>query len=321
MVLTVTINPLLERRFIYGSIVLGDENRNGKNLLKAGGKGINVSRQLNYLNTESLAFTFLGGNNGRTFADVLREEKIKFTTSKTKSETREAAVIVEQSSDSIHTFFGANSYITSGEINEFKVKLEKMIQNCEIVLFAGSSPCAEADSIFPFGIEAANKYDKISVLDTYGSHLSSCLNAGPTIVHNNISEVEKSLGIKLNTIDEKIQYLNDLYKKGVKQSFITNGSETAVCADFDYHYKIETPEVKVIDSTGSGDSFTAGIIYSLYNDLTFEQSLILASALGTVNAEKYETCTATLKEIETVEKLIKITSIGKKMKTVDVTPR
>ena len=49
MILTVTINPLLEQRLTYKKVSFKIQNRNGKLKLAAGGKGINVSRQLNKL--------------------------------------------------------------------------------------------------------------------------------------------------------------------------------------------------------------------------------------------------------------------------------
>jgi fructose-1-phosphate kinase PfkB-like protein len=46
MILIITLNPLLERRFSYQQAVLGSVNRNAVTKISAGGKGINVSRQL-----------------------------------------------------------------------------------------------------------------------------------------------------------------------------------------------------------------------------------------------------------------------------------
>ena len=321
MILTVTINPLLERRFKYSSINIGGENRNGKEGYNAGGKGINVSRQLNKMNVDNLAFTFTGGNNGKIFREVLIKENLKVTTIKTKAETRDAAVIIDESAKSLTTYFGQNSIISTAEVDEFKEKLEKMIQNCEIVVFAGSSPCKETDSIFPYGIELAKKYDKISLCDTYGNHLQNCIEAGPTIVHNNISEIEKSLNISLATDEEKLNYLNSLYEKNIKQAFLTNGDSESFASNFNYHFKVNNPKIETIDSTGSGDSFTAGIVYAWHNNLTFEESLKIASALGTKNALRYDVCNVSQDEIESLKNEIKVSPIGKKMKTLDVTPR
>ena len=75
MILTVTLNPLLEHRLTYKVLHIGHENRSAKEKYKAGGKGINVSRQLNILSVDNLAFTFLGGSNGKLLKKLLIEVK------------------------------------------------------------------------------------------------------------------------------------------------------------------------------------------------------------------------------------------------------
>jgi len=203
MILSVTIHPLLERRLLYNKISLGAHHRNPIEELKPGGKGINVCRQINKFGIRSLAYTFLGGNNGKVIKHILSEEKIDFTFIQTKNETRYSVITIDETNRSATTFFGPDYIILPGEADEFKIKLEKMIRNCEIAVFSGSSPCKETNSIFPFGIEIANKYDKISVCDTYGIHLKDCIDQSPTILHNNISEIKNSLNISLNDEKEK----------------------------------------------------------------------------------------------------------------------
>ena len=320
MILTVTINPLLERRFIFKKITHCYENKQGKEELKAGGKGINVSRQLNKLNVQNLAFTFLGGNNGKLLKNVLSQEAINFTFVRTSSETRNAALSIDKSQKTLTTFFGQNTEVSMEETDEFKTKLGKMIQNCEAVIFSGSSPCRTADLIFPFGIKIANRFDKISICDTYGEHLKDCIEMGPTVIHNNVNETERSLKINLQTEKEKCDYLDFLYSKNIKQAYLTDGAGESYCSNFDYHFKVKLPKVQSIDSTGSGDSFVAGIAYGWHNNLTFENSLIIASSLGTSNSLSFETSNVLLKDAEAFNNSIIIQPIGKKMKIVDVSP-
>jgi len=321
MILTITIHPLLENRLIYEKIALNLSHRNPKEELKVGGKGINVSRQLNSMEVKNLAFTFLGGNNGKTIKNLLADEKIDYTFVQTKNETRYCFVTVDELAKSVTTYFGPDYKITETETEEFGRRLDKMIQNCEIVIFSGSSPCRETDSIFISGIEAANKYDKISVCDTYGNHLKDCIEMSPTILHNNISEIESSLGISLKNENEKISFLNHLYAKGIKQTFITEGKENTYAANFDYHYKVENPEIKEIDATGSGDCFIAGIVYGLHKGKTFEESLKIGSALGALNATSFDVCKVAIEEAKKLADKVKIFTVGKKMKKIDVTPR
>ncbi|MGK9475341.1 1-phosphofructokinase family hexose kinase [Melioribacter sp. OK-6-Me] len=321
MILTVTINPLLERRKFFEEVELGKSYRCKNEAYAAGGKGINVSRQLNYFGIQNMALTFLGGNNGKILRSVLTEEKINFTAQSIKSETRAAELIIEEKNKRVTTFFGLNNEVTSSEVEEFKSKLDKMIKNCSIVVFSGSSPSANANSIFPYGIELAHKYDKISILDTYGPHLEDCLNAVPTAIHNNKNEIEKSLGISLSSEEEIRSYMKHLYSKGIKLIFITDGGQPYYAAKFDFHYKIFPPEIDVYDATGSGDSFVAGIAYGLEKSMVFDEFIRIATATASANASKLETSAVSVEEYSDLIELVKVEPIGKKMKIIDDTPR
>lgn len=320
MILTVTINPLLERRYYYPSVQLSSPNRNGKRVIKAGGKGINVSRQLNKLGVKNIALLFTGGNNGKLIRESLQLENINFTDIKTKSETRDGTVIIDQSNKNVQSFFGTSSELTSSEVDSFILKMEKMISICEIVVFSGSSPCSAADNIFPEGIRIANNLDKISVCDTYGIQLNNCLNASPTVIHNNVDEIKSSLGIKLDEEKDYNAFLNHLYDKGIKQAFITDAEKPFYGSNFDFHYKVSLPKIDAADSTGSGDAFTAGIIYGWHEKFTFEQQLRFASALGVCNAKSFEVCVSQKQDAELIVEQIKIISIGKKLKQTNDLP-
>lgn len=317
MVLTVTLNPLLERRYTYPKILFEKENRNGSVLLKAGGKGLNVSRQLNKFNVQNIALTFTGGANGKSLRSLLRNEAISFSDISTKTETRDAVVIIEESTGSVTTFFGSNQLITKTEKEKFLTKLEKIIANCEYVVFAGSSPCIITDEIFPAGIDMANKLGKISVCDTYGEHLQNCLDASPTILHNNIDEIESSINLKLKNEDAKLNLLQSLYSKGIKQAFLTDGDKPVYASNFDFHYKVTLPKIDVKDATGSGDAFVAGVLYAWYKRLTFFDELVVASAIGVCNAQSFETCAVNECDVLPVKDKIKIEQVGKKIKTIN----
>ncbi len=320
MVLTVTLNPLLESRLFYDSIQLGASNRSIRQTFKAGGKGINVSRQLNHLGIQNIALTFLGGNNGKIMRRILTVEKINFSAISTKSETRSATITIETDPQRLTTFFKPNNPITEKEVNEFKSKLEKVIQNCSTVIFSGSSPCAETNEIFSFGIGLANQLDKTSILDTYGDHLQSTIDASPTILHNNISEIEKSFSIDLSTENNKVSFLHDLYKNGIKLAFLTDGANPTYASKFDFIYKIDSLTIDEVDPTGSGDAFVAGIAHGIEKGIIFDEFVKTASALGAVNASKWDVCSSALEETEEHIQKVTVTPIGKKLKLIDDSP-
>ncbi len=320
MILSVILNPLLERRQVFEEIYLGEINRSRNEHFCAGGKGINICRQLNLLNTQNIALTFLGGSTGKLIRKTLSDEKIDFTFIPTKSESRSASIITEKKYKRITSYFSPNNQINENEVIEFKKKLEKMISNCSIVIFSGSSPSPFADEIFPFGIEAANRLDKISILDTYGRHLKTCIEKNPTVIHNNFQELENSLNINLSNEKSKLDFLKYLYQNKIHLSFLTDGSNPTYAAKFDFFYKIENPLINKIDETGSGDAFVAGIAYGLEQSYVFEDFVKIGTALGAFNAVNWDICNVNLNQAESLYDLIKISTIGKKMKIIDDSP-
>jgi len=320
MVLTVTINPLLERRYAYQKVALHHQNRNGVVTLQAGGKGINVSRQLNELNVQNIALTFLGGANGKAFRNALNNEAISFSFISTKSETRDCAVIINSSEPSVSSYFGKDPEISADEVDAFILKLEKMIVNSAIVVFSGSSPCKQANSIFPTGIEIANKHGKISVCDTYGNHLQNCIDASPTVIHNNLNETKSSLRFNIKTEKEKLKYLDFLYSKGIKQAFLTDGENSFYSYNFDFHYKVAVPKIATVDPTGSGDAFTSGIVYGWHHQVTFFEQLIFATSLGSANAGMLDVCKVSKATADQFTGKIKPEAVGKKMKVINDKP-
>lgn len=320
MILTVTINPLLERRYYYSELNLSSVNRNGKLIFKAGGKGININRQLNKLGLKNIALLFTGGINGKLLRESLQNEKINYSEIITKNETRDAAIIIDESKSKVYSFFRSDTEITATEVESFILKMEKMIATCEIVVFSGSSPSKTADIIFPEGIRIANRLDKISICDTYGNHFKECIDAAPTIIHNNFDEIISSLNLSMDSESDILSVLNLFYKKGIKQAFLTNAEKQFYAMNFDFHYRITLPKIDVKDSTGSGDAFTAGLIYGWQKKSIFEEQLRFATTLGICNAKSIEVCDVSFEDAISISDQIIISPIGKKIKIINDQP-
>ncbi|KAB2849808.1 MAG: PfkB family carbohydrate kinase [Ignavibacteriales bacterium] len=320
MILIVTLNPLLERRFLFNKIFFGSVNHCNSDSIALGGKGLNVSRQLKILGVNSFNFFFSGGTNGKLFRELAKNSELEFTHIQTKSETRHAAVIIAEKEKQVSAFFSPNPEVSEAEVDEFKSKLDKMIQNCEVVVFSGSSPCNAADSIIPFGIRLANKYDKISVCDTYGSHLNECIAASPTMLHNNFNEIKTSLKINLQTENDIRKFLSYCYDKDIKRTFLTNGDKEFYASNFDYHYKIQPIKISESDPTGCGDCFVAGLVYNWIRSEVFEETLKFSTALAGLNASRLSVAEVELSEIKNFIDQVQISSVGKKTKIIDDSP-
>src|SRR3990170_1406628 len=98
MIITITLNPAMDRTVIVDELVLGEVNRVREGRSDPGGKGINVSRVLRELGTASLAMGFVAGSIGRFIEASLNEIGIHDDFIHTDGPTRTNLSIVEAKS-------------------------------------------------------------------------------------------------------------------------------------------------------------------------------------------------------------------------------
>jgi len=319
MILILTLNPLLERRFYYNQISLEQVNRNAKVIYQAGGKGLNVSRQLKKLGIVSHNIIFSGGQNGKKLRELIRNEELLFTSIHIEEETRHAAIIISEADKKLFSFFSSNPFISEKEVEEMKSTLKKTLPNCEMIVISGSAPNEAAERIVEFAISEANRLDKISFCDYYGNNLENVFNLSPTIIHNNFEEIENHLNVNLRDEETALVFLKSIYDKGIKRVYLTDGANSFYAQNFDYVYKVFPPAIDAVDSTGSGDAFVSGLIYTLKENEVFEQSLKYSTALAAENSKSFEVCSVEKNSFENLFDNVSVEPIGKKIKLIDDT--
>ena len=73
MIVTVTMNPAIDKTVEIDKFVCRGLNRIRRVEYDAGGKGINVSKTICELGGQSVATGFLGGNSGKIIDNVLQD--------------------------------------------------------------------------------------------------------------------------------------------------------------------------------------------------------------------------------------------------------
>lgn len=96
MIVTVTMNPAIDKTIDIESLEQGGLNRIQHVEYDAGGKGINVSKTIRQLGGKSVATGFLGGNAGKTIENVLTEQGIASDFVWVDGETRTNTKVVEK---------------------------------------------------------------------------------------------------------------------------------------------------------------------------------------------------------------------------------
>ena len=123
MIVTVTMNPAIDKTVEIQELNPGGLNRIRKVEYDAGGKGINVSKTIQELGAESIATGFLGGNAGRTIENVLKEKGMSCEFIWVQGETRTKTKVFEYTGE-VTELNEPGPEITHEQIEELFKKLK-----------------------------------------------------------------------------------------------------------------------------------------------------------------------------------------------------
>jgi len=102
------------------------------------------------------------------------------------------------------------------------------------------------------------------------------------ILKMNQLEAEAITGMKIRTREDTKRAGDFLLKKGTRRIFITSGIDGVYWADGEGEGFYKPPTVTVVNATGAGDAFTAGVIFSTLHEYTIEETLKFSAALASL---------------------------------------
>jgi 1-phosphofructokinase family hexose kinase len=296
MITTITLNPMLDKTIYVDRVERGRIHRASKMEMVAGGKGINVSRQLKRLGIKTVATGFLGGEVGSIVSRLLKEESIEQDFVRTEAATREGLTYLEP--DGTWTaVFEPSLRVEPGAILELNKKIDDLASKSNWIVCGGSSPGTEADEVFYEAIVLAHRNGISSVLDSYGRAFELGLKAQPTLVKPNKREFEMTFHESVVTEMDHVWAVQFLLEQGARCSILTDGGNTFYAGIQGHLWKVTPPPTKVVNATGSGDALVVGILYGFHQGWKFERCLTFGAAAGAANASVWMVAGSTLEEI------------------------
>lgn len=306
MIITVTLNPALDKTIEIDEFKIGSVNRIVSTRVDAGGKGINVSKVIKELQHESLALGFLGGSSGNHIKNYLDDLNINNDFLFVKGETRTNLKIIDKVNNT-HTDINENGpSLVEQDIINIKEKIMKYCKADCLVVLSGSVPSEVHSDIYSEIIKDIKSKGGKVILDADGELLIQGIKAGPYMVKPNIDELEKAFGISINNQDEVIKVAKKILEYGVKYVVISQGSEGSIFISNDKVAKVNGIKVEVKSTVGAGDSMVAALAIALAKDYSFEEAIKLACATSTANVMTEGTQTGRVEDIEKLKKEITI---------------
>ncbi|MEX2117891.1 MAG: 1-phosphofructokinase family hexose kinase [Bacteroidota bacterium] len=296
MITTVTLNPMVDKTVHVEALTRGSIQRAASMTMVAGGKGINVSRQLRALGAETIASGFLGGVTGKMIRALMDQEGIRHDFVETEMLTREGVTYLETDGTATAVFEPAQKPPVDC-VHALSKKINALAQESEWIVCSGSSPGGEADDVFYEAILSAHKAACRSVLDSYGAALTLAVKGLPTLLKTNKAEFEQSHRLVLRNENDIRRELGKLIDIGVRYSILTDGPGPVYSASKEGEWKITPPGVRPINPVGSGDAMVAGMLYGFTKAWDFERCLRFGVAAGAANARVWQVAGSSYEEI------------------------
>ena len=286
MIVTVTMNPAIDKTVDIGKFERGDLNRIKRVEIDAGGKGINVCKTIRELGGESIATGFVGGTSGTIIKQVLTDLGLKTDFVEVKGETRTNLKVVEEIGE-VTELNEPGPEVSKEQLNDLLNRLEGYANPDTLFVLAGSIPAGIPTDIYRKITEQVHQKGAKVLLDADGVLFSESLKGKPDMLKPNRSELERYYQMDYRASEQELVSMGEkLLDQGVSMAAISLGQMGAIFLTKGKRYRCPGLRVKAHSTVGAGDALVAAMAYSWDEKLPLETCirLCMGASAGAVTS-------------------------------------
>lgn len=259
MILTLTLNPSLDRAIEIGSLDRGTVIRAGAARLDPGGKGVNVSRALLANGVTSCAVIPYGGDEGRQLVNLLSLEGLDMVTVPVAGATRSNVTLAEPDG-TITKINEPGTALTADELDVIADAVLSAAHSADWVVASGSLPPEVPSDVYARLCRRFAAAGILVAVDTSGPALVSALAAGPALVKPNKEELAEATGVPITCVGDVIEAAEKLRATGARSVLASLGSDGAVLVEDGGIWYGEAAVAEPRSTVGAGDAMLAGFL-------------------------------------------------------------
>ena len=266
-ILTITLNPALDRATRVDSVVAGPKLRCDAPQSDPGGGGINVSRAIRILGGASRAFAVLGGPTGAAMSDLLARDGIDCVIHPAPGDTRDSFTVTDGETGAQYRFVLPGPIWAPGDVVSVIQAISGASVPGGIVVVSGSQPPGVPDD-FVAGLGRRLAGSGVSlIVDTSGAPLASLGASGGNglaVLRLNHGEAEHLAGGSLPDRAAIADFASDLVARDVARTVIlATGADGSILVNADERLFCNSPQTQVVSKVGAGDSFVGAFTLAL----------------------------------------------------------
>ena len=303
MIYTLTFNPALDYVVHLEQFALGATNRTTREVLQAGGKGLNVATVLHNLGESCVALGFLAGFTGDVILSDMRQRGVSADFIILPEGMTRINVKMKMGVET--EINGVGPDIDLGSLQTLYGKLDRLGSG-DILIISGSTPRGTHDDVYERIVDRLTGRGVEFVVDADGALLEHVLPYHPFLIKPNHEELGVLCHRKLETWDYGTiaTCAEELQARGARNVLVSMAADGALLLTEDKKVLFQ-PAAKgeVHNSVGAGDSMIAGFLAGWRRTGDFAQALLLGTAAGGATAFSEGLCTK--EEMETVLEQLK----------------
>jgi 1-phosphofructokinase family hexose kinase len=306
LIVTLTINPALDRNVSADRLVFEDRAYILDTRLSAGGRGINASSVINSFGGKTLAIATSGGVTGKKFEGFLSSCGFPIQVVPISHETRTNLTISDKQGLTVKlNEFGPK--IEQTELDAVTNAVEISLKGATWLMICGSLPPGVPPHFYNSLIQLAHKRKVKTLLDTDGDALLHGLEAEPTMVTPNQQEAERLLNKVLITRSHFFEAVERIHAMGSESVILSLGSRGVVAKNSEGMIEAIPPRIDAVCPIGAGDAMAAAYLWaSTSNNSNFQDAVRWSVAAGTASAKLPGLAFANLEQTKEIYKHVEI---------------
>jgi 6-phosphofructokinase 2 len=281
-IVTLTLSPCLDKSTEVPSIVPDQKLHCAAPRFEPGGGGINVSRGLQRLGTESVAVFPAGGPTGAQLQVLLTAEGVAQLAVPTEGWTRENFVVVDTSTQQQYRFGMPGTWLGPTEQQHILAALNSFSPGPEFLVVSGSLPPGVEPEFLAEILRQARAAGIKVIADTSGPALRHVIDAGAYLIKPNLGELSKLAGVAELDSAALATVARELIGAGRCEIVLVSlGAQGACLITRDREDHIPAPAARRRSTVGAGDSMVAGVVHALAQGQSLREAARLGVACGT----------------------------------------
>ncbi|MDM8533789.1 winged helix-turn-helix transcriptional regulator [Clostridiaceae bacterium HSG29] len=274
-------------------IILNDSNP-GKLKISMGGVGRNIAENLVKLNINAKLLSVVGSDiYGDKIINESRKIGIDMDNIYISHNNPTSTYLSVMDKDGDMKLAISDMDISSEISIEYLEKYKELILRAKALVIDTNMDEHVIDYIFDAFSDKKIFVDTVSTVKAV--KIKKHLNKIYTLKPNKI-EAEKLLDIEINNEIDMQNAVEKFLKLGVQQVIISNGSKNIHFGNCEGVFNMKTERIDIVNSTGAGDAFIAGLVYSYMKDIELDKAIKLSMKMSRFALESEKTISDLISE-------------------------